>query len=118
MGSARVQKMSPESSGLGGAAELAKKRMKEGTRYLRKLRDKLIGSVLRLEESNLNGHPENRLPNNAHFRFSGVEGKLFVLLLDKKGIAASYLQFLLARRSRYKGLARNLLIRSKDAIQS
>ena len=89
MGSARVQKMSPESSGLGGAAELAKKRMKEGTRYLRKLRDKLIGSVLRLEESYLNGHPENRLPNNAHFRFSGIEGKLLVLLLDKKGIAAS-----------------------------
>ena len=75
--------------GLGKAAELAMKRMKEDIRYVRKLRDKLIGSVLRLEESYLNGHPENRLPNNAHFRFSGIEGKLLVLLLDKKGIAAS-----------------------------
>lgn len=75
--------------GLGKAAELAKMRMNKDARCLQKLRDKLIGSVLRIEESYLNGHPENRLPNNAHFRFSGIEGKLLALLLDKKGIAAA-----------------------------
>ena len=75
--------------GLGKAAELARQRMREDTGYVRNLRDKLIESVLKLEESYLNGHPENRLPNNAHFRFSGIDGKMLVLLLDKKGIAAS-----------------------------
>ena len=75
--------------GLGKAAELARQRMQEDTSHVRNLRDKLTESVLKLEESYLNGHPENRLPNNAHFRFSGIDGKMLVLLLDKKGIAAS-----------------------------
>lgn len=75
--------------GLGKAAELAEKRMGKDTRHLLKLRDGLIRRVLKIEESYLNGHPKKRLPNNAHFRFSGIEGESLVLLLDRKGIAAS-----------------------------
>jgi cysteine desulfurase len=75
--------------GLGKACELAKDRMKDDMKYLRNLRDKLIKNVLQIEESYLNGHPEKRLVNNAHFRFTGVEGEAMLLAMDAKGIATS-----------------------------
>jgi len=76
--------------GMGKAAELAKARMAEDLDRLTTLRDKLIRRVLtETEESYLNGHQEKRLPNNAHFRFSGIEGESLLLSLDEKGIAAS-----------------------------
>ncbi len=76
--------------GLGKAAELAKIRMTEDSDRLTKLRDRLIKRVLsEIEKSYLNGHPTRRLPGNAHFRFSGIEGESLLLSLDEKGIAAS-----------------------------
>lgn len=75
--------------GLGKACELAKINMEENISYLTKIRDKLIDGVLKIEESYLNGHPTNRLPNNAHFRFSAIEGESLLLSLDEEGIAAS-----------------------------
>ncbi|MCD6147005.1 MAG: cysteine desulfurase NifS [Thermoplasmata archaeon] len=75
--------------GLGKACELAEKRMEEDMKRMQRLRDKLIKSVLEIEESYLNGHPEKRLPNNAHFRFAAVEGESLILSLDDKGIAGS-----------------------------
>jgi cysteine desulfurase len=76
--------------GLGKAAELAKKRMKKDMKYLTNLRDKLIKNILSsIEEAYLNGHPTQRLPNNAHFRFTGIEGESLIMMLDEKGIAAS-----------------------------
>ena len=75
--------------GLGKACELAEKRMEKDTKYIADLRDKLIKNVLQIEESYLNGHPEKRLCNNAHFRFTGVEGESLLLALDEKGIATS-----------------------------
>lgn len=75
--------------GLGKACELAKERMQKDMEYLRSLRDKLIKNVLQIEESYLNGHPEKRLVNNAHFRFAGVEGEAMLLAMDAKGIATS-----------------------------
>ncbi len=75
--------------GLGKACELAQTRMEKDTRYLKNLRDKLIKNVLKIEESYLNGHPEKRLVNNAHFRFTGIEGESLLLKLDEKGIAAA-----------------------------
>jgi cysteine desulfurase len=76
-------------AGFGKACELAKKRMKNDAKYLTNLRDKLIKNVLNIEESYLNGHPTHRLPNNAHFRFTGIEGEALILSLDEKGVAAS-----------------------------
>ncbi|EMR74493.1 cysteine desulfurase family protein, partial [Thermoplasmatales archaeon SCGC AB-540-F20] len=70
--------------GLGKACELAQTRMEKDTRYLKNLRDKLIKNVLKIEESYLNGHPEKRLVNNAHFRFTGIEGESLLLKLDEK----------------------------------
>ncbi|MBU2565422.1 MAG: aminotransferase class V-fold PLP-dependent enzyme, partial [Candidatus Thermoplasmatota archaeon] len=47
-------------------------------------------SVLNIiEETYLNGHPTRRLPNNAHFRFTAIEGESLILSLDEKGVAAS-----------------------------
>ena len=75
--------------GLGKACELAKKRMEKDTKHIKKMRDKLIKNILEIEESYLNGHPQKRLINNAHFRFTGIEGESLLLSLDDKGIAAS-----------------------------
>ena len=75
--------------GIGKACEICKKRMNKDVDHLKYLRDKLIKKVLEIEESYLNGHPEKRLANNAHFRFKAIEGESLNLMLDDKGIAAS-----------------------------
>jgi cysteine desulfurase len=75
--------------GLGKACELGKNRMKKDAAHLKSLRDKLIKEILKIEESYLNGHPEIRLANNAHFCFNAIEGESLNLKLDDKGIAAS-----------------------------
>jgi len=75
--------------GLGKACELAKERMQDDMKHLKNMRDVLIKNVLQIEESYLNGHPEKRLVNNAHFRFTGVEGESMLLAMDAKGIATS-----------------------------
>jgi len=75
--------------GLGKACEIGKSRIKKDAAYLKNLRDILIKDVLKIEESYLNGHPEKRLVNNAHFRFSAIEGESLNLMLDDKGIAAA-----------------------------
>jgi cysteine desulfurase len=75
--------------GLGKACELAEKRMTKDTTYMKTLRDLLIKNTLLIEESHLNGHLEKRLVNNAHFRFTGIEGESLLLGLDEQGIATS-----------------------------
>ena len=75
--------------GLGKACELASKRIKNDIAYLKTLRDMLIKATLEIEESYLNGHRQKRLVNNAHFRFTGIEGESLLLSLDEKGIATS-----------------------------
>jgi cysteine desulfurase len=75
--------------GFAKAVELRNGEMaSEGSR-LTKLRDKLIASTLEIEDSFLNGHRTQRLPNNANFRFSCIEGEAIVLGLDISGIEAS-----------------------------
>ncbi len=74
--------------GFGKAAGLAKERLPQ-EEALAKLRDALIRGVLEIKESYLNGHPTKRLPNNANFRFSYIEGESMILNLDMKGVAAS-----------------------------
>ncbi len=75
--------------GLGKACELAKKRMTKDILYMKTLRDLLIKNTLQIEESYLNGHQKKRLANNAHFRFTGIEGESLLLGLDEEGIATS-----------------------------
>ena len=75
--------------GLGKACELGKIRMKKDVAHMKKLRDMLIKETLKIEESYLNGHPEKRLVNNAHFRFTAIEGESLNMMLDDKGIASA-----------------------------
>ena len=42
-----------------------------------------------IPEVTLNGDPQSRLPNNAHFTFLGVNGEDLIIKLDEFGIAAS-----------------------------
>ena len=53
------------------------------------MRDRLIGEVLKIERSRLNGDPVQRLPGNVNFCFEGIEGESLLLLLDMHGICAS-----------------------------
>lgn len=75
--------------GLGKACELGKKRLEKDSKKMIKQRDTLIKNILTIKESFLNGHPTKRLPNNAHFRFSAVEGESLHMMLDEKGIAVA-----------------------------
>ena len=76
--------------GMGKAAELAREEMEAEAERLTRLRDRLISGILeRVPESYLNGHPTQRLPNNANLRFSYVEGEALLLSLDSLGVQAS-----------------------------
>jgi cysteine desulfurase len=76
--------------GMARAAEIMKEEMSQEVTRLRYLRDRLIEAVLQgVPKAFLNGHPTERLPNNAHFRFTGIEGESLVLLLRDEGIQAA-----------------------------
>ncbi len=76
--------------GFGKACEMAKNNLNENISKMKKLRDALVEKVLdEIPEVILNGHPQSRLPNNAHFTFFGVNGEDLIIKLDEYGIAAS-----------------------------
>jgi len=76
--------------GLGRAIELATADIEGHNRRIAAMRDRLIRGVLgSIPDTRLNGHPKQRLPNNANFSFRYVEGESILLLLDAHGIAAS-----------------------------
>jgi cysteine desulfurase len=77
--------------GLGVALELAFGAMERGEPdRLRELRDRLIAGVLAaVPDAELTGHPTERLPNHASFRFPHIEGEPLLLNLDMRGIFGS-----------------------------
>lgn len=75
--------------GLAKALELSVVNMPETAPRITALRNRLIQGVLQIRDARLNGHPTERLPGNANFSFSGMEGEALVLSLDIAGIAAS-----------------------------
>lgn len=79
----------PAIVGMGVAAELAGKEMVDDGARLIKMRDRLIDSILKTEYTYLTGHRTRRLPNNASFRFSFIEGESIILQLNDLGITAS-----------------------------
>jgi cysteine desulfurase len=76
--------------GLGAAVRSAvEQRVSHATR-LAGLRDSLVKVVLgEVPDALLNGHPDDRLPSNAHLSFPGCEGDSLLLLLDARGIEVS-----------------------------
>jgi len=76
--------------GLATALRLAYKEREEANTRIARLRDKLISEVLaRIPDSQLSGHPTQRLPNSASFLFKYIEGESILLNLDQMGVAAS-----------------------------
>lgn len=76
--------------GFAQAFKESQETMEERTAKQLKLRDHMIERVLKeIPESRLNGHPEERLSNNAHFCFRYIEGESMLLMLDMMGIQAS-----------------------------
>ncbi|MFX1530650.1 MAG: cysteine desulfurase NifS [Promethearchaeota archaeon] len=80
----------PGIAGFAKAVELAKEEMQEESLRQIKLRDKIIKWVTEsIEDSYLNGHPTQRLPNNVNLGFKYIEGESIILDLDMDGIATS-----------------------------
>jgi cysteine desulfurase len=80
----------PAIVGMAMAADIMASEMPAEVLRLTSLRDRLIEGVLsRIPKSHLNGHPTERLANNAHFRFEAIEGESLLLSLKDKGIAVS-----------------------------
>lgn len=76
--------------GMGKAVEIAKETMKQRAEYETNLRNYLIDRVIgEIPYTRLNGHKEQRLPNNASFCFRFIEGESLIMLLDQNGICAS-----------------------------
>jgi len=76
--------------GFGKACEIAKERLAENISHMNKLRTSLIEKIHNeIPKVTLNGHPQSRLPNNAHFTFLGINGEDLIIKLDEYGIAAS-----------------------------
>lgn len=76
--------------GMAKAAEIMQKEMKAEVKRFTVYRDKLISTILEsIPRSHLNGHRIERLPNNAHFRFDGIEGESLLISLKDKGISVS-----------------------------
>jgi cysteine desulfurase len=75
--------------GMGKAAMIAQEEMRGESARLMTMRDKLIDNILKMEYTYLTGHRTKRLPNNASFRFSFIEGESIILQLNDLGITAS-----------------------------
>ena len=82
--------LEPAIVGMAEAARIAAQEMATEAPRLAKLRDRLVAEILKtIPDTYLNGHPTERLPNNAHLRFEGIEGESLVLSLRDEGVAAA-----------------------------
>ncbi len=80
----------PGIAGLGTAAKLAMENMAKRTEKEKELRDYFIDRIsAEIPYTVLNGHREDRLPNNINFCFRFVEGESVLIMLDQAGICAS-----------------------------
>jgi cysteine desulfurase len=76
--------------GFGKAAELAEANLDEHIKKVSDLRNYFIEKIKsNLENIDINGDMENRLPGNINITFNYVEGEALLLYMDTKGISAS-----------------------------
>ena len=75
--------------GMGLAMELAVKNLVYETSEVRRLRDRLEDAILQIEDVEIIGRRELRMPNTILVSFRGIEGEAFLWDLNQKGIAAS-----------------------------
>ena len=76
--------------GLAEAFRLANEEMAQNNAHVSAIRDRFVARVLReIPYVKFNGHPKDRLPNNANFSFRYIEGESLLFSLDLSGIAVS-----------------------------
>jgi len=78
----------PAIVGFGSAAEIAMREFAQDAKHTARLRDQLVADLQReLPDVVLNGHPAERLPNNASLTIGGVGADR--LMMDMKDLAVS-----------------------------
>jgi len=76
--------------GMGKAAELVGSKLEDEDTRVRALRDKLEKGILsRIPDTEVNGNPDNRVPNTTNIGIHFIEGEALLLAMDKHGICAS-----------------------------
>lgn len=76
--------------GLGVACELAMANLEHENTVVKAMRDRLQEGILSaVPNAFVTGDPDNRLPNTLNIAFEYIEGEAILLLMNKKGIAAS-----------------------------
>jgi cysteine desulfurase len=76
--------------GMSEAFRLAQSEREQRIAAIKPLCDHLVGSVLEeIPDTQLTGHPQERLPNHASFLFKGVDGNALLTMLDIEGFACS-----------------------------
>lgn len=74
--------------GFGKACEICSRVMEEETRKVLLLRDKMMNALLEnIDYCYLNGHPENRIPNNLNLSFRFIDSE--TLMMEMKELAVS-----------------------------
>ena len=76
--------------GFGKACEIAKDKLSDNISHFQTLHSSILSKVVKeIPYVKLNGHPQNRIFNNIHLTFLGVNGEDLIIKLDEHGIAAS-----------------------------
>ncbi|MDG1949987.1 MAG: aminotransferase class V-fold PLP-dependent enzyme, partial [bacterium] len=76
--------------GMAKALEIAQNEREEESQRLAPLRDRLIEGIQSvITKTRINGHREQRLPNNVNISIMDVEGEALLLYLDAQGVYAS-----------------------------
>ena len=76
--------------GLGKAADLMQQQPHQGEGSVRFLRDRFESALLaQIEGSEINGHPENRLPTTSNLHLPGIDSAGLLILLDEEEIYCS-----------------------------
>lgn len=80
----------PYMIGMAEALQLVQVEHEQRTNHLIPLRNQLIGITLKeIPNSQLTGHPINRLPNHASFAFRNLDANTLLMFLDLEGFACS-----------------------------
>jgi cysteine desulfurase len=74
---------------MGEAARIVQQEMKQESSRLLPIRERLMKEILQIDQSYLTGHPIQRLPHHASFRFSYIEGESILLNMDMYDIQVS-----------------------------
>jgi len=74
---------------LAKAMEIADRDREKNINKVKSLTDRIWQGIQKIENVQLNGDEENRLPNNLNVSFKNAEGESILMMLDMEGIAVS-----------------------------